>query len=54
MIIMFQSHYVITPNTELQYNQINKEFEKMIGCQVRLVCMLYLLVNIGNTIGYNN
>lgn len=30
------SHYVITPNTELQYNQINKEFEKMIGCQVRL------------------
>jgi len=31
-----QSHYVITPNTELQYNQINKEFEKMIGCQVRL------------------
>lgn len=32
-----QGHYVLTPNTELQYNQINKEFEKMIGCQVRLV-----------------
>jgi len=31
-----QGHYVLTPNTELQYNQINKEFEKMIGCQVRL------------------
>ena len=36
-----QSHYVITPNTELQYNQINKEFEKMIGCQVRLVSFVW-------------
>lgn len=29
-----QSHYVITPSAELQFNHINKEFEKMINCRV--------------------